>query len=262
MLLVLFRCCRLRLYSIAADDGNAPAGWHPYGMSLVLEPDVDEPGTPTAADGGDEGGKGEPWWHPRQRVVILAVALLFLGAAVGYAVTSWSAAATPSAGSVDVGFLQDMRWHHDQGVKMALLQLAKPTTEQDPRVRSIANDIVLTQQFENGVMAGQLRSWGQAEANESGTGMAWMGMSVPIDRMLGMASEAEIEQLKATSGPAADLLFLQLMAAHHAGGLHMAVDASARGGTDVVRSLSGSILSSQQFELAEIRNLQQALTNA
>ena len=43
-------------------------------------------------------------------------------------------------------------------------------------------------------MAGQLRTWGLPEANESGTGMAWMGMAVPIDRMPGMASDDEMTQ--------------------------------------------------------------------
>ena len=129
----------------------------------------------------------------------------------------------------------------------------KDIATQDPTVRSIAGDILRTQQFETGVMAGQLRTWGAAEANESGTGMAWMGMPVPIDRMQGMASADELERLKAATGKDADLLFLQLMGVHHEGGLHMALDALARAETDEARTLAESIVQSQQFELDELR---------
>ena len=154
------------------------------------------------------------------------MALLFLVEQPG---SPCSAAPTtlPGPGSVDVGFLQDMRWHHDQAVRMSLFMMNKDTATQDPTVRSIAADILRTQQFEAGVMAGQLRTWGAAEANESGIGMAWMGMPVPIDRMQGMASADELERLKAATGEEADLLFLQLMRVHHEGGLHMALDAMA-----------------------------------
>src|SRR5262249_721199 len=151
----------------------------------------------------------------------LGVALLLLGVVGGWAVASWGSG-NPGAGSVDVGFLQDMRWHHDQAVQMGLIMLDKPPTAQDKVVRQLAREIVQSQQFETGVMAGQLRAWGQPEANESGTGMAWMGQPVPIDRMPGMASEAELQQLRDATGRAADILFLQLMTAHHEGGLHMA----------------------------------------
>ncbi len=222
-------------------------------MSVVADPNVDEPGPPTASDdtGGDE--PREPWWHQPWRLLVLGAALLLLGGIAGWALTSRSSS-PPGAGSVDVGFLQDMRWHHDQAVRMGLIMLDKPASAQDPIVRQLASDIVQSQQFETGVMAGQLRAWGQPEANESGTGMAWMGTPFPIDRMPGMASEAEIQQLKDASGRAADVLFLKLMAAHHEGGLHMASYAEASGHATIVRQLAASILTGQQSELVELHN--------
>jgi len=223
-------------------------------MALTLEPDVHEP-TPPVDGGDDEGGDPpSPWWHSPWRLVVMAAALVFLGGALGYFLTS-RASTSPSAASVDVGFLQDMRWHHDQAVRLGLILLDKDASGQDPSVRSLAGDIVRSQQFENGVMAGQLRAWGQAEANESGTGMAWMAMPVPIDRMPGMASEDEVERLKSLSGPEADELFLQLMYAHHEGGLHMATDALGRTSTDEARTLARSFMESQQFELTELQNM-------
>ena len=233
-------------------------------MPVTMEPEVDEPAPPdglSEGGGGDDGDPDQPWWHQPWKLVVLGVALLFLGGAAGFALFGGPDDA-PGPGSVDVGFLQDMRWHHDQAVRMSLFMLNKDMATQDPTVRSIAADILRTQQFEAGVMAGQLRNWGAAEANESGTGMAWMGMPVPIDRMQGMASADELERLKAATGKDADLLFLQLMGVHHEGGLHMALDALARAETDEARTLAESIVQSQQFELAELRRLEAQLTAA
>ncbi len=92
--------------------------------------------------------------------------------------------------------------------------------------------------------------------------MAWMGMPVPIDRMPGMASDDELERLKAATGEEADLLFLQLMRVHHEGGLHMALDALGRAETDEARTLAESIVRSQEFELDELRRLEAQLTAA
>jgi uncharacterized protein (DUF305 family) len=227
-------------------------------MSLVKEPDVDQPEPPSTGDEGDPGEPPVPWWHSPWRLAVMAVSLILLGAALGYAITS-RRDGDPAADSVDVGFLQDMRWHHDQAVQMALAMLAKPPDDQDALVRGVATDILQGQQFENGVMAGQLRAWGRPEANESGTGMAWMGMPVPIDRMVGMASEADVDRLRSLTGAEADALFLDLMINHHAGGLHMATDALARADTGEARSLARSVVESQEFELAELRNLQTRL---
>jgi uncharacterized protein (DUF305 family) len=234
-------------------------------MPLLKDTEVDQPEPPPVDPGDDEGdggGGGTPWWQQAWKLVVLGLAVLFLGGAIGYAITkSADEAATPDAGSVDVGFLQDMRWHHDQAVRMAFVMLDKPAAGQDPRVRSVATDILRTQQFEAGVMAGQLRAWGQDEANTSGTGMAWMGMPIPIDRMPGMATDEQIEQLKSATGRDADLLFLQLMNAHHQGGLHMAIEAQFKADSQLARDLAGAIVKSQEFEIGELTTLTNALNN-
>ena len=229
-------------------------------MANVLEPDVEHPGPPTDADEGDDddGEAVGPWWGSPWRLVVLGLAVMFLGAAIGYAITT-SKSSGPGNGSVDAGFLQDMRWHHDQAVRMSLTMLDKPETAQDAGVRSLAADILLSQQFEGGVMAGQLRTWGLPEANESGTGMAWMGMPVPIDRMPGMASDDDLTSLQQLTGKDADALFLELMIAHHSGGLHMASDASTRASTKAVRDLAASMLKAQEYEIGELHAAQQRL---
>ena len=89
---------------------------------------------------------------------------------------------------------------------------------QDAGVRTIANDILLSQQFENGVMAGQLRTWGlpggQRERHRAWPGWGWPSPSTGCPAWPATTSWLGSSQL---TGRDADALFLQLMIAHHEG---------------------------------------------
>ena len=85
--------------------------------------------------------------------------------------------------------------------------------------------------------------------------MAWMGMPTTVDQMPGMASEADLDALGATSGAAADELFVELMVDHHEGGLHMAETAAVDAEDARVRSLAASIGAGQADEIGELERL-------
>ena len=230
-------------------------------MATRTDPDadVDRPVPPIDEDDDDGGDDGAaPWWHSPWRLVVLGVALLFLGGSIGYFITQRSER-HPGAGSVDVGFLQDMRYHHDQATQMSLAYLQKPAAEQDPALRTIAAEILLEQQLEAGAMVQLLHEYGQPEANESGTGMAWMSMPVPIAQMPGMATPENIAALKAASGRDADILFCKLMIAHHQGGLHMAEYAAGQAKESRVRDLATSMMKGQADEIVELQQIQARL---
>jgi uncharacterized protein (DUF305 family) len=229
-------------------------------MALVTEPDADAPTPPPDdVDHGDDGGGPEPWWHSPWRLVVLGLAVLFLGGAIGFVVSSHSSTG-PGAGSVDVGFLQDMRYHHDQATQMSLTFLQKPFAEQDGVLRTIAAEILLGQQLEAGAMVQLLHEYGQPESNETGFGMEWMDMrDIPVDRMPGMASPEEIAALKAAAGHDADILFCQLMIAHHQGGLHMAEYAAGQASKERVRQLATSMMKGQTDEILELQQIQTRL---
>src|SRR5262245_23471993 len=229
-------------------------------MAMVIEPQADVPAPPddNPDSGGGGGGGSEPWWHSPWRLALLGLALLFLGGAIGFAFTSHSSG-SPGAGSVDVGFLQDMRYHHDQATQMSLAYLQKPAAEQDPALRTIAAEILLEQQLEAGAMVQLLHEYGQPEANESGTGMAWMSMPVPIAQMPGTATPENIAALKAASGRDADILFCKLMIAHHQGGLHMAEYAAGQAKESRVRDLATSMMKGQADEIVELQQIQARL---
>jgi uncharacterized protein (DUF305 family) len=226
-------------------------------MALVSDPERGEPehDVPEPPDAVTEPGDGgRPWWHSPWRLLVLGVALVFLGGAIGYAWTTVSDQ-PPAEGSVDVGFLQDMRLHHDQAVQMAWIYTRKDPAQQDRLLTQIAGEILFGQQFEAGVMAQQLRTWGRYEANQTGTAMQWMGMPVPADRMVGMATQEQLEQLADTDGPEADRLFAELMIAHHQGGVHMAEFAKDRAATDEARTLARSMYEAQLGEIGELQRI-------
>ncbi|MFZ2177471.1 MAG: DUF305 domain-containing protein [Rhodococcus sp. (in: high G+C Gram-positive bacteria)] len=177
---------------------------------------------------------------------------------------------TPEAGSVDVGFAQDMSVHHSQAVEMSAIALANAA---DPAVRNLAYDILTTQQNQLGQMQGWLALWDQPSL-PSGGYMGWMSGGEDSDtdddhghasgagehmgsmsKMPGMASSEDLAALRQATGPAVDVLFLQLMLRHHEGGLPMMEYAAQHASTDVARALSQTMVDAQQSESTLMKNM-------
>ena len=219
--------------------------------------ETESPESVEESPGGDSGQAVEapatPWWHSPWRLLALGAAVLFLGLAAGYAFFGGDSERR-SGSTVDVGFLQDMRAHHDQAVSMAFTYLEKPAGEQDRVLRSIAKTILAEQQFESGYMVGLLLDMGADPANETAQAMAWMDQPVPLERMPGMATEAQMDELQAATGPEADALFVELMTAHHQGGIHMADFAAENGDRRDVRSLAERMAANQRGEIVDLRD--------
>ena len=201
---------------------------------------------------GDEGSSdtfrtlGLPWWQ----VLVLLLVVGILGASIGHRLAQPD---NPGAGSVDVGFLQDMRFHHDQAVELSFIYLAKGDQDIDVLLGAISREIIASQQLESGFMIQLLRGWEQIEQNESRTAMGWMGMAVSLEAMPGLATETQIDALEAAEGVEASRLFASLMIAHHEGGIHMAGHAAENAETKGVRVLANSMVVGQQGEVDELR---------
>ncbi|SNR91793.1 Uncharacterized conserved protein, DUF305 family [Geodermatophilus saharensis] len=184
-------------------------------------------------------------------LALIAVALVALGGglAVGLGIGQ---APRPTADSVDAGFSRDMAVHHRQGVEMANLALERST---DPEVRRLAFDISSTQTNQAGQMEGWLSLWGLPRSG--GEHMAWMGgghtghdtSSMDGALMPGMATEAELADLRSLSGTAFDVEFLRLMIRHHQGGFDMAQYAAQHAAEPAVRTLARSIADTQTAEV-------------
>ncbi|WIX82243.1 DUF305 domain-containing protein [Amycolatopsis carbonis] len=224
-----------------------------------FEPDVDEPGE-------------RPTWS---RWVVIGgsmLAVLLIGVAIGVFASrltdgSDAAPATPGAGSVEVGFAQDMSTHHLQAVTMANWARDHST---DPEVRQLAFDIESSQTEQVGRMKGWLMLWDQPE-QAPGAYMTWMtepmghaGMQMPTSSpangapMPGMATDAEIAKLRSLTGRAMDVDFLQLMLRHHKGGTAMAEYAQDHSNLPALKALCRSILVSQGAEINQMKLMLQA----
>jgi uncharacterized protein (DUF305 family) len=195
-----------------------------------------------------------PWWQSRMNLGALAIAIAVLCGALGWVIGNNRAIPDPSA--VDIGFLQDMRTHHEQAVNLGLYYLELEGT--NPDMRDIAREIVFGQGIEIGRMIELLRLYGATETNESDVAMTWMNELTPNERMPGLASDADIDKLLASSGADADNLFADLMIAHHQGGIHMAQYAQDHANEIEVRRFANGMITGQTGEIEELQALKAA----
>jgi uncharacterized protein (DUF305 family) len=192
-----------------------------------------------------------PWWQSKLNLGVLAVAIALLCGSLGWLIGNNRA--IPDPNSTDIGFLQDMRTHHEQAVYLGLYYLSDAGT--NPDLRDIAREIVFGQGIEIGRMIQLLRQFGATETNETETAMTWMNEPTPIDRMPGLASDADIDKLLASTGKAADQEFVALMVAHHQGGIHMAQYALDHANVLEVKRFAYAMITGQTGEISEMQAL-------
>jgi uncharacterized protein (DUF305 family) len=214
-------------------------------------------------------------WVQMLALVLAGVLALVVAGVVGNATAG---AHAPGDSSVAAGFARDMTDHHAQAVDMATI-IGQRT--KSPQIRTLATDIALTQTNQMGQMQGWLNDW-DLSLGRSGPPMAWMtgrntghGMQMgnstqpipenlmklqPDGLMPGMATAAQISRLSTEPEPAADKLFLQLMIAHHQGGIAMAEAAIDLTTVPVVVALCRTIVASQQSEVQQMNQMLRELS--
>ncbi|MDQ3738801.1 MAG: DUF305 domain-containing protein [Actinomycetota bacterium] len=192
-----------------------------------------------------------PWWQRPANILTLLVATALIAGMIGWLVHD--TVSEPDAGDLEVGFLQDMRFHHEQAFQIGMIYLDRPDT--DPGLRVVARTIVFGQSIEIGRMIELLRGFEAPEAGEDDTAMEWMGMGTALDAMPGLATEAQLDELAAASGNTADRLFVELMTAHHEGGIDMADFAAANATDDDVEAFANSMVVGQRGEIVELQGL-------
>ncbi|MFD4266765.1 DUF305 domain-containing protein [Rhodococcus sp. NPDC058481] len=225
-----------------------------------------------------------PGTGKRSQRTALAVLGLIAAVAIGFAIGFLATlplrdggADNPGAGSVDVGFAQDMGVHHNQAVEMSAIAIANAT---DPMVRDLAYDILTTQQNQIGQMTGWLSLWDQpllptgdymtwmssdgdghgadghgADGHDMGAMTSAAGEPASTGPMPGMASSEDMSALRQARGPAADVLYLQLMLRHHQGGLPMMEYGAQHAEVPTVQMLAQTMVDTQQSEADRITGM-------
>jgi uncharacterized protein (DUF305 family) len=177
------------------------------------------------------------------RKFVIAAAVASVALVVGFCGTS-SAAVHNNA---DVNFAQMMTAHHQQGVELCDIVLAKQGI--DPRVVAIVTQEKDGQTRDIDEMQTWLRQWGVTATPQ--TAMA---------QMPGMRSPQDLDALRAAQGVDASRLFLTQMIPHHQGGLTMAQKEVDNGQSGDAIALAHAILSTQQHEIDQMNDLLSSLS--
>ncbi|MGW5422792.1 DUF305 domain-containing protein [Streptomyces sp. NPDC003943] len=142
----------------------------------------------------------------------------------------------------DFRYVQMMIEHHRQALTMTALV---PQRAGSPKVKKVAERIAAAQGPEIGAMEGWLKSNGGPRP-QSGH---------DHHTMPGMATDAQLAELRAARGGDFDTLFLKLMTAHHEGAVTMAAEVLSQGNNVLVEEMANDVIAQQTAEIDRMRSL-------
>ncbi|WP_223166467.1 DUF305 domain-containing protein [Nonomuraea sp. SYSU D8015] len=152
-----------------------------------------------------------------------------------------------SAVAADVRFAEAMIPHHRQALEMTSLVNDRTTT---PVIHAFARSITAAQTPEIQAMTGWLAELGRPVPGEHAHDQA---------AGYGMASQEELNALRAARGSAFDRMFLQLMTRHHEGAVKMAGEELAGGKDQRMRMMAKDVYSGQSIEIARMKKALESL---
>lgn len=155
-----------------------------------------------------------------------------------------------SPNSADFAYVEKMIPHHRQALEMTALA---PERARSTKVKRLADRITAAQQPEIGAMERWLKA--QAKKGKRGAGKHGHGGRHGHAGMPGMATPAQLKQLRAARGEAFDELFLKLMITHHDGAVAMATDALSQGNNVLVEEMATDVVAQQTSEINRMRGL-------
>ncbi|MEV8592294.1 DUF305 domain-containing protein [Streptomyces sp. NPDC052012] len=151
-----------------------------------------------------------------------------------------------SPNSADVSYARMMIEHHAQALEMTELV---PDRAESSKIVKLAERIAAAQQPEIKAMKGWLKKHGKPEKDE-GHGHGHDHATMP-----GMATEAQLRNLRAADGKAFDQLFLTLMITHHEGAITMATDVKGQGNNIQIEEMADDVIAQQTSEINRMRDL-------
>ncbi|MGW4034502.1 DUF305 domain-containing protein [Streptomyces sp. NPDC004838] len=146
----------------------------------------------------------------------------------------------------DFAYTQMMIIHHGQAMTMTALV---PERAESKQVKGLAERIAAAQQPEIDAMKSWLKNNGADKRKDGGHDHGSMTMP-------GMATDAQLKQLRAAKGEAFDKLFLKLMITHHEGAITMAAEALSDGNNILVQEMANDVISQQTSEIGRMEKMQ------
>ncbi|MFD3442393.1 DUF305 domain-containing protein [Streptomyces sp. NPDC058685] len=154
------------------------------------------------------------------------------------------AAPDDSPNSADFSYAHMMITHHSQAVTMTALV---PTRAESTQVKRLAERISASQKPEIAAMQGWLKVNGGKKGDS--------GHDHGAAPMPGMATAAQLTQLRAAKGKAFDELFLKLMMTHHQGAITMATEALTEGNNVLIEEMATDVIAQQTSEIGRMRKM-------
>ncbi|WP_105969347.1 DUF305 domain-containing protein [Streptomyces geranii] len=147
-----------------------------------------------------------------------------------------------SPNSADIAYVRRMIEHHAQAIEIT--ELVPKRAESKP-VKLLAERIAAAQRPEISAMQGWLKENGE---DEKSTGHSH-------EAMPGMATEAQLANLRAAKGKAFDELFLTVMITHHEGAVTMATEVKGQGNNVRVEEMADDVIAQQTTEINRMRGM-------
>ncbi|MER7486286.1 DUF305 domain-containing protein [Streptomyces sp. NPDC126497] len=149
-----------------------------------------------------------------------------------------------SPNSADVSYARMMIRHHAQALEMTGLA---PDRAESPKIIRLAERIADAQRPEIEAMRGWLKGHGEAERDD--------GRGHDHATMPGMATRAQLKQLRTADGKAFDQLFLTLMITHHQGAVTMSTEVKGEGNNIWIEETADDAVAQQTSEIGRMRDL-------
>jgi uncharacterized protein (DUF305 family) len=145
--------------------------------------------------------------------------------------------------SADLGYARMMIAHHRQALEMTGLA---PDRAESSKVKRLAERIAAAQ----GPEITTMESWLKAHGGDR------KSIGHEHEAMPGMATGAQLKNLRAAHGKAFDELFLTLMITHHQGAITMATDVKAQGNNVQIEEMADDVVAQQTAEITRMRDMQ------
>ncbi|MFI2508265.1 DUF305 domain-containing protein [Streptomyces sp. NPDC018972] len=149
-----------------------------------------------------------------------------------------------SPNSADVSYARMMIQHHAQALEMTGLV---PDRAESSKIVKLAERIAAAQQPEIKAMKAWLKSHDKTEQDD--------GHGHDHATMPGMATQAQLKQLRAADGKAFDQLFLTLMITHHQGAITMSTELKGQGNNIRMEEMADDVVAQQTSEISRMRDL-------
>lgn len=205
--------------------------------------------------------------------MIALCALLVLAIVAGIFTYKTTSKPASTVSAIDSGFARSMLLHHAQAIQMSMMM----RSEASPEIQALAQSIIMKQTREMGVMEGWLTAWNEP-VMLAGQPMAWVENASHVRHlddqlyqaqckadggaMAGIATPEQLEQLKNAKGSEKEVLFLELMMAHHRAAIPMAWFANRNGQSSLVKALASSMIRDQGMEIGWIQLKLQQIKNS